>query len=75
MGIIEKKDYETVTARCDECNSVCVFNRVDDIGDPGPYYGRTVTCLECGKPFWIFGDIINLAYELFWWHPHHRGVG
>jgi hypothetical protein len=40
------------------------FNRVSDIGDPGPYDGRYVECLECGEKFWIYGDIINPPYEL-----------
>src|SRR5215210_8224212 len=65
MGELEHCDYETVTAWCDECASLNIFNRIDDIGHPGPYSGRDVTCLECGKPFWISGDIINPAYELF----------
>jgi ferredoxin len=65
MGEIESKDYETITARCGECGSLCTFNRVDDIGDPGPYYsGRYVACTECGRPFWVFGDTIDPAYEL-----------
>lgn len=65
MGEIQDRDYETVTARCDECGSLCVFNRVDDIGDPGPYYsGCYVSCTECGRQFWIFGDAIDPAYEL-----------
>jgi hypothetical protein len=64
MGEIESKDYETITARCDECGSLCTFNRVDDIGDPGPYSGRYVRCIECGRPFWVFGDTIDPAYEL-----------
>lgn len=65
MGKIQDSDYETVTARCDQCSSLNILNRLDDIGEPGPYSGRNVTCLECGKLFWIFGDIINSAYELF----------
>ena len=65
MGEIEKKDYETIAARCDRCGSLCTFNRVDDIGDPGPYYsGRYVVCTECGGPFWVSGDAIYPAYEL-----------
>ena len=65
MGEIESKDYETITARCDGCGSLCTFNRVDDIGDPGPYYsGRYVVCTECGRPFWVSGDSTNPAYEL-----------
>ena len=65
MGEIENKDYEIITARCDECDSLCTFNRIDDIGDPGPYYsGRYVSCTECGRPFWIFGDATDPAYEL-----------
>lgn len=65
MGEIESRDYETITARCDECGSLCTFNRVDDIGDPGPYYsGCYVGCTECGRPFWIRGDAIDPAYEL-----------
>lgn len=65
MGEIIERSYETVTAECDECGSVCVFSRVDDIDEPGPYSGRDVTCLECGQGFWVFGDIINPAYQLF----------
>jgi hypothetical protein len=65
MGVIESKDYETITARCDECGTLCTFNRVDDIGDPGPYYsGRYVACTACGRPFWVFGDATDPAYEL-----------
>jgi ferredoxin len=65
MGEIESRDYETITARCDECGSLCTFNRVDDIGDPGPYYsGRYVGCTECGRPFWVSGDATDPAYEL-----------
>ena len=65
MGEIEDRDYETVTARCDECGALCVFNRVDDIGHPGPYSGRYVACFECGEQFWIYGDLINPPYEFF----------
>jgi hypothetical protein len=65
MGEIESRDYETITARCDECGSLCTFNRVDDIGDPGPYYsGRYVGCTECDRPFWVSGDATDPAYEL-----------
>jgi hypothetical protein len=65
MGEIKSKDYETITAQCDECGSLCVFNRVDDIGDPGPYdSGCYVGCTECGRPFWVFGDATDPAYEL-----------
>lgn len=65
MGEIEKKDYETITARCDRCGSLCTLNRVDDIGDPGPYYsGRHVVCTQCGGPFWVSGDTSYPAYEL-----------
>ena len=65
MGEIERKDYETIAARCDGCGSLCTFNRVEDIGDPGPYHsGRYVVCTECGRPFWVFGDAIDPAYEL-----------
>jgi hypothetical protein len=65
MGEIESKDYETITARCDECGSLCTFNRVDDIGDPGPYYsGPYVGCTECGRPFRVSGDAMDPAYEL-----------
>ena len=65
MSEIERKDYETIAARCDGCGSLCTFNRVEDIGDPGPYHsGRYVVCTECGRPFWVFGDAIDPAYEL-----------
>jgi hypothetical protein len=63
MGLIENWDYETITARCDECGSLCVLNRVEDIDEPGPYSGRDVTCPECGEQFWIYGDSINPDYE------------
>jgi hypothetical protein len=65
MGEIERKDYETITARCDECGSLCTLNRIDDIGEPGPYSpGTYVSCTQCGMPFWVFGDAIDPAYEL-----------
>jgi len=65
MGEIKSKDYETITAQCDECGSLITLNRVDDIGDPGPYdSGCYVGCTECGRPFWVFGDAIYPAYEL-----------
>jgi hypothetical protein len=65
MGEIKSKDYETITAQCDECGSLSIFNRVDDIGDPGPYdTGCYVSCTECGRPFWAHGDAIEPAYEL-----------
>ncbi len=64
VGNIQNPDYETVTAECEHCGSLCVFNRIDDIGEPGPYDGRYVTCRECRQQFWIYGDIINPAYEL-----------
>jgi hypothetical protein len=65
MAQIERPDYETITAVCDHCGSRCIFNRVADLGDPGRYSGRNVTCLNCRKEFWVVGDIINPAYDLF----------
>lgn len=65
MASIQNRDYETVSAQCEHCGADCVFNRVSDIGEPGPYAGRYVVCLECGKQFWIYGDLINPAYDLF----------
>jgi hypothetical protein len=65
MPEIQHHDYETVHAVCDHCGSLCIFNRMADIGEPGPYGGRSVECFECGEKFWIWGDIINPAYELF----------
>ena len=64
VGNIQNPDYETVTAECEHCGALCVFNRMDDIGEPGPYSGRYATCFECRQPFWIHGDIINPAYYL-----------
>jgi hypothetical protein len=65
MGEIKSKDYETITAQCDECGSLSILNRVDDIGDPGPYdSGLYVGCTECGRPFWVYGDAMDPAYEL-----------
>lgn len=65
MAYIQKPDYETATAVCDHCGFRCVFNRIADIGHPGPYDGRYVSCFGCGEEFWICGDIINPAYDLF----------
>lgn len=64
VGNIQNPDYETVTARCEHCGSLCVFHRLDDLEEPGPYSGRYVTCHECKQKFWIWGDIINPTYEL-----------
>jgi len=64
VGNIQNPDYETVSAVCEHCGSLCVFNRIDDIDEPGPYHGRYVTCYICREQFWIYGDIINPAHEL-----------
>lgn len=65
MVHIQDPDYETVSASCEHCGALCVFNRIDDIGEVGPYAGRYVTCLECRNDFHIYGDIVNPAYQLF----------
>lgn len=65
MGELIEHDYETVTARCDHCGEVRTYNRIDDIGDPGPYAGRNIRCLVCGREFWVHGDIVNSADDLF----------
>jgi hypothetical protein len=72
MGEIQNPDYETVTTTCEHCGSRRVYNRIDDIGEPGPYAGRYVECLECREQFWIFGDIINPAYELLVFSARER---
>jgi hypothetical protein len=64
MGHIQNPDYETVTAECEHCGSLRVYNRIDDIGEPGPYDGRYIECLVCQRQFRISGDTINPAYEL-----------
>jgi hypothetical protein len=65
MGEIKSKDYETITAQCDQCGALSTFNRIDDIGDPGPYHsGLYLGCSQCGRPFWVYGDAIEPAYEL-----------
>jgi hypothetical protein len=63
MADISDPNYETVTAACDKCGALCIFSRIDDIGDIMPIAGRRVTCIECGEEFWITGDTINTAYQ------------
>ena len=65
MTHIQNASYETVTAECEHCGTHCIFSRLDDIGELGPYAGRYVVCYECNKWFRIYGDTINPAYELF----------
>ncbi|MGI9050271.1 MAG: hypothetical protein ACR2GU_13020 [Rubrobacteraceae bacterium] len=65
MTHIQNAGYETVTAECDRCGALCIFNRLDDIGELERIDGRYVTCFECNKRFRIYNDTINPAYELF----------
>lgn len=65
MGKVIEHDYETIKVGCDNCGAVGVYNRINDIGDAGPYAGLDIRCLVCGKMFWIYGDIANSADDLF----------
>lgn len=65
MTHIQNAGYETVSAVCEHCGALCIFNRLDDLGGLEPVAGRYATCFECNKQFRIVGDTINSAYELF----------
>ncbi len=47
VGNSQNLDYETVTAECEHCGSLCVLNRIDDIGEPGLYEGRYTLGVNC----------------------------
>lgn len=63
MAEIVEPNYETVSATCDHCQALCIFNRVDDFTDTMPISGRRVACWQCSKDFWIKGDTINTPYQ------------
>lgn len=65
MVHILKSDYETITAECPHCRTTSVYNRVSDIGDVGPYVGRDIPCLSCGRDFWISMDKVGPLYQMF----------
>lgn len=67
MAEISAHDYETITATCDHCAVTSIFNRLEDIGFPGPYAGESITCLACSETFQVTADIINAKFELFLW--------
>jgi hypothetical protein len=63
MSDILDPNYETVSATCEHCEALCIFSRIDDLGETMPISGRRVDCSACGKQFWIKGDTINSAYR------------
>ena len=63
MADITDPNYETVSAFCDHCGELCIFNRKDDLRQSMPIAGRSVTCPHCEKQFWIKGDRISTSYE------------
>lgn len=63
MPDILDANYETVSARCDHCQALCIFSRIDDFAETMPISGRRVHCFECGEEFWIKGDTVNSPYE------------
>lgn len=65
MAHIEDADYETLSVTCDHCNVKLLLNRRDDLGEFSAISGRTFTCSACGRDFWITGDVVNTAYEMF----------
>lgn len=62
MPDILDANYETVSARCDHCQRLCIFSRIDDFAETMPISGRRVRCFECAEEFWIKGDTINSPY-------------
>jgi hypothetical protein len=67
MAEITEHDYETITATCDHCAVTSIFNRLEDIGRPGPYAGERITCPACSTSFNVTADIVNAKFELFLW--------
>ena len=65
MVHILKSDYETITAECPHCRTTSVYSRISDIGDVGPYAGRDISCLSCGRDFWISMDTVGPLYQKF----------
>jgi hypothetical protein len=65
MAHIQNADYETITVVCDHCQALNTYNRLDDIGDPGPYASRHINCLVCEKQFHICADTWMPAYQFF----------
>lgn len=63
MSDILDPNYETVSAKCEHCQSLCIFSRIDDLRETMPISGRRVGCPHCDKQFWINGDTINSAYQ------------
>jgi|GEM_PF-5285388 len=62
MPEILDANYETVSARCDQCQALCIFSRIDDLGETMPISGRRVRCFECEKEFWITCDTVTSPY-------------
>ena len=78
MAHIEDADYETLSVTCDHCHVKLLLNRHDDLGEFEAISGRTFTCPACARDFWITGDTVNTAYEMFifaadehWASKHH----
>jgi hypothetical protein len=65
MAEITEHDYETITVMCDHCSVTSIFNRMEDIGRPGPYAGEWIVCPSCSNSFQVTADIVNAKFELF----------
>jgi hypothetical protein len=65
MAHIEDADYETLTVTCDHCKVKLLLNRRDDLSDFSAISGRSLICFACDCDFWITGDVVNTAYEMF----------
>lgn len=65
MAQIEDANYETISVTCDLCHAVLRLSRRDDLHDFEAISGRRIKCTACDREFWITGDTINSAYEMF----------
>lgn len=63
MVEIIEPTYETATARCEHCGTMCIFSRVDDLKTVDAVSGERVKCLSCRQEFWINCDVVNTPYE------------
>jgi hypothetical protein len=63
MVEIVEPNYETATAKCEHCGSICIFSRVDDLGTVDAVSGKRVECFSCKQQFWINADVLNEPYE------------
>jgi len=67
-----RQTYENLYAKCPSCGHENIFNRASDLNDLEPIDSVKVSCSlpDCSKPFRLYGDVVNPAFEMLIFDCH-----